>query len=506
MRSGGFRWFRPPWLAAVAALPVLWHVVALVRVFASRLTYPMDVEWMEGGVLYEAHRLVHGETLYGPPESFVPFGYGPLHPSLLASLGAVVGVDYWLGRLVSIVAVVAASAVLFREIWRHAGHDLGAGLLGLLGVGAALAAFPVTGGWYDLVRNDSLALALPIVAAALVSDGERLGSRRRWLAVALLMVATVFAKQTGILFVAWIWLYALVTNRRAALRMGAAAGMIALGLTGALQIITRGWFVTWTTVMVEHDVDTARFSAAIEIVVEFAPYLLLLPPLVALLLWKGWLSGRGVLWLGMLVAAIPVGLLPYAKMGGYLNNLMPVVFLAGPVSIVLAIDLLNGLQRAQEARLQVMARAFVIAGLAALLLSQRYSLDPYVPDAEQRQAAEDLNAFVQSLEGGVLMPTNPYIAVRNGHEGPQSHTVANYDAVFGGVPGSGLDRFLANADARWVFTHPSQEMWLQGGGWPLPGQPIAIEAFPMTGTIIGPTHLYDRYPRPPLAPIAPGSS
>src|SRR5262245_43904401 len=38
------------WLPLLFALPVLWHLLVLARVFASRMTYPMDVEWMEGAV------------------------------------------------------------------------------------------------------------------------------------------------------------------------------------------------------------------------------------------------------------------------------------------------------------------------------------------------------------------------------------------------------------------------------------------------------------------------
>ena len=90
-----------PWPAAlragalaVLALPPLASVVTLARVFAARVDFPMDLQSMEGGSLYEAYRILHGMSLYGPPgDGFVPYGYPPGHPLLLAALG-VVRLDY----------------------------------------------------------------------------------------------------------------------------------------------------------------------------------------------------------------------------------------------------------------------------------------------------------------------------------------------------------------------------------------------------------------------------
>ena len=53
-------------LAAVPALVQLgWHA----RLFAGRATYPLDLEWMEGGVLVHAQRIAAGQGREGDRRS-----------------------------------------------------------------------------------------------------------------------------------------------------------------------------------------------------------------------------------------------------------------------------------------------------------------------------------------------------------------------------------------------------------------------------------------------------
>ena len=40
----------------VGGLVALW-VVALVIAFAMRVAFPLELEWMEGGIVHQAHRL-----------------------------------------------------------------------------------------------------------------------------------------------------------------------------------------------------------------------------------------------------------------------------------------------------------------------------------------------------------------------------------------------------------------------------------------------------------------
>jgi hypothetical protein len=437
------------WLPLLTLVPVLWHISLLARIFASRLTYPMDAEWMEGGELYHAYRWLHGQTVYGPPaQGFTPYGYPPFHFLVLALAGTVFQLDYGAGRAISILCFVAACAVLFRESWRQLEGGPRAVALGALAVGLAAAGFPVIGGWYDFVRNDTLAVALPVVAAGLVSD-VRL-THRRTLLVAALLVASVYTKQTDIFFAAWLCFYVLIREWRRGLAL---AGLAALGggLTFAIaQLVTHGWFWKWVTLMSKHKLNLTRLTTGPMAVLGFAPFLYAIPALFAVLVIKRWLSARGALWAGMLLASIPVSILPHIKAGGFLNNLMPVVFLAGGTALILCGDLVNGLRRSGAERGAWIALSLVLAGASALLIVKRYDAAPFVVSAERRQKAVALNELVRGLEGGVFIPDHPFLAARNGITTPQAHSMAQWDAYSAGLTGD-IFSVLALSQARWLL-------------------------------------------------------
>jgi hypothetical protein len=171
--------------------------------------------------------------------------------------------------------------------------------------------------------------------------------------------------------------------------------------------------------------------------------------LLAVLIARRWLSARGALWAGMLLAAIPASLLPHIKAGGFLNNLLPVVVLAGGSTLVLLGDLVNGLGTSGRARAAALWGTLAAAGL--LLLVRRYDPAPYLVTAPQRQRAQALNQLVRGLEGGVFIPMHPFLAVRNGVTTPQVHGMAQWDAFAAGMKDQHLFRRIEASSARWMI-------------------------------------------------------
>ena len=62
-----------PWLRRIAeGLAVIW-VLVIALVFALRIGFPLELEWMEGGSLQQAYRVQQGLPVYGQPSpDFVP--------------------------------------------------------------------------------------------------------------------------------------------------------------------------------------------------------------------------------------------------------------------------------------------------------------------------------------------------------------------------------------------------------------------------------------------------
>lgn len=273
-------------LAVVPALVQLgWHA----RLFVGRASYPLDLEWMEGGVLVHAQRLAQGKGIYVPPSlEFIPFLYTPLYPALLALLSFVFPLGYVLGRVVSILAFTAALAVLVLASRGEGGGRWQRGLAllaGLTGAGVVAASFAVTGYFYNLVRSDSLLLALEALALLLALRG------RGWRSAAmagLCIALAFFAKQTATMVGLGIGVGLLVANWRRGLVYGAAAA-VALGAgIGMLVLTSHGWF--WTYIFKLHQSHAFRWEAIRDIAW----------PVTQQFLWP--------LWLALLLATVGLAL------------------------------------------------------------------------------------------------------------------------------------------------------------------------------------------------------
>src|SRR5262249_2079628 len=174
------------------AIPGLAQAGVLLSTVLARLTYPYDLEWMEGGMLVHAYRFMHGETIYPPPSlDFIPYLYTPGYPAVLAGLSRAFGLSYALGRAISVVSLagtlVLAGYAVAREGEERAGAICGAAIAG----GFIAATYPWVDAWYDLVRGDTLFLAIG-VAGIVVLRGAARSPRRVALAAALLATSFFF--------------------------------------------------------------------------------------------------------------------------------------------------------------------------------------------------------------------------------------------------------------------------------------------------------------------------
>jgi hypothetical protein len=252
----------------VAVLPALvqlgWHA----RLFAGRATFPLDLEWMEGGVLLHAQRIAQGKGIYVAPSlDFIPFLYTPLYPALLAALSFILPLGYLLGRLVSILAFAVALALIVITSMGETqgrGRKVLAALVGISGAGAIAASFTFTGYFYDLVRADSLLLALQALALWLALRGQGWKSAA---SAGLLIALGFFTKQTATILGIGLGLGMLVANVRRGLVYGlAAAATLAAGI-GLLVKTSGGWF--WTYIFKLHQSHAFRKEAIIDVALPF---------------------------------------------------------------------------------------------------------------------------------------------------------------------------------------------------------------------------------------------
>jgi hypothetical protein len=476
--------------------PALAQVFTLAKILASRFHYAYDVNWMEGGALLHAARLLQGKPIYTDPSGaagFLAFPYPPFLYAVLALVGRFTGLDYETGRLVSIVATSVTVLVLAWDVHRSFAPLRASFAPALLTVGAIAAGFPLTGGWYDVAMSDPLALALVTASASAVSvSSEDVGRGRTFLS-GLLMTATIFTKQTYAAFVVWIVVFVARRRPRRAAELGALVAFLCLASFAIMQWRTSGHFAYYTVLqLLHHPIAAGRVRGGIVRVVRFAPYVALFVPAGAWLVRSSAstrgsspkhesdaelrerseaaeggggsgrvserrgarppfpsraLSDRSALWTGMFVTALVTGLVSYAKTAAYDNNLLPIVAFAPAAALCIGADLCRRARQEQQS-----AAAAVVAVLASVYLYVvRYDPARFTAEPSQKDAARILNLRIAHARGGVLFPSRPFLAVRNGSKIEQVHAMAWWDAVIAGRDDLSFAKALERQAPRFVL-------------------------------------------------------
>jgi xanthosine utilization system XapX-like protein len=460
-------------------------LAGLLYVFARRLLYPYDLEWMEGGMLCHALRLLEHKPLYTPPSvDFVPFLYTPLYPALLALVSKIAGLTYGLARGLSIVSFLAALCAGYVFVRREGGSSTAA----LAAVAIPAAAFVPTGAWYDLARPDSLSLALVTIAVVVgwrargqPADGSSAASHLRAVLAAALMVAAFFAKQTAAPFMVALGLALCVARWRVALTYGASVALLGLPLLLWANHASGGWF--WRYVFELHQQHSFRpirgFLAAPGLL------LLILGPSLLLLVW-GLLRRRTPAlaysaWIGLV--GLLVSCISYGTLWSFANAIIPGVFFLALAAGTAAGRLLDGNKAGGAGGrpplvlglLALTLLLFAPNGAARLLLPvvpaswkmgpralTGYDPRPFLPAGADREAGARLVERLRQAPGEVLIPGHPFYAHLAGKR-VYLHRMGVLDVVQAGRPApEGLALALATRRFSLVVMNDDED-W---ASWP----------------------------------------
>ncbi len=399
----------------------------------------------------------------------------------MARLGIPLG--FALGRSVSALATAATMAMLYAVGSRDGGRSCG-----LLAACLYAALFRFCGAWYDLVRTDSLSMAL-VLGSALV--GYRARHVKGATLAAILLVAAFFAKQTAAVFAGPMALCLLWRNRRLGIAFCGFITVLGVGSVYAYDRATGGW--SWFYVFQGHQghrflwenfrleywrdvlflapmlllfpilscsygVYTRWFAGAFAVflAVAFAQragtlnypehmyyrelwyesprVLILVPPLVM----AGVLGAARVVssprepvpsyWLAMFGAGALASALNHSSQWSYANCFMPIsVF--GSIAVALTIQ-------SYVATNGIGAILVPTAGIVQLL-ALVYDPRAQVPSAADRDALTLLDRRVSAMEGPLFIPAHPFLSFRKTGD-VHVHQMSISDIAFNtGVPDLG---------------------------------------------------------------------
>jgi len=432
-RSGEHRGI--PWTGA-ARLLVLTVALAALAVFAyvtlSRIGYPYELEWMEGGVLDHVTRVAEGKPLYVPPSvDFTPFIYTPLYYAVCAPLVSVLGPGFLPLRLVSLLAAVAVFWLIYGLVSREGGSRFA----GLVAAGLFVATFRRGGAWFDVARVDSLFLAFLMGALYLARRHRSLAGAA---AAGALLGLSFLTKQVAVSIAAPVVLWLLVMRIRSAAAFLAAASAVVVPSVMLLQSTSEGWFGYYTFELpAKHAwVDSALVSFWTADLAGAIPIAALLA--VAYFLRSGPARGDRWFWLSLLAGAIGGSYLARLHSGGYDNVLLPAY---AAVAVVAGLGLASLLRRDGGRSGGGMARELAIlvlvAGQFALLA---YDPRKQIPSAADREAGQGVVTRLRNTVGDVYVPFHGYLAALAGKP-PFAHAQAVAD-VWKGGPGDRGRRIL----------------------------------------------------------------
>jgi hypothetical protein len=388
-------------VCAVAAAPI----VVYLWVALHRVGYAFELDWMEGGSVELAGRVLGGHSLYAAPSvGFVGWTYPPLYYWVSAAVAKVIGLGFLPLRLVSLAASLVSMATLAAMVARESGNRVA----GLVAAGLFAATFRISGAWFDTGRVDSLFLALTLIAFAW---GRWARGVRGGIGLGVLAFLAFFTKQTALLALVPALAVLVVTRRK----VGVPAVLTLLALlivsTVILEASTAGWYGYYIYTELIHQQVAQTLWVGFwreDIWRQQWPLVILILAGGAVLAWSARKrSARAALgspaFYYLVAAAGLIGSAWVSRLhtGGYANVLMPAY--AG-------LALLAGLTYAALLNRHPRARPLLAAAVVVQLGLLIYPVGAQIPTAADRSAGAQLIARLRALPGPVIVLRHPWYA------------------------------------------------------------------------------------------------
>lgn len=377
----------------------LYVVIAL-----RRMTFPFDLEWMEGASVDHVRRLLTGQHIYAPPSlGFIPYLYPPLYYYVSAVVARVMGVGLVPLRLVSFVCSLGCFSILYLLVRR----ETGAPRAGLIAAGMFVATFRVGGAWFDIARVDSLALVLLLGAVYLARFAER---SRAWAAAGILLALSALTKQTALMVAVPLGVYALIVDWRGAIVLTAACVGLFGAATLALDASTHGWYLYYTVGL------PFRIQQVGAIPASFWHHDVAAAMPVALVAGVGYLASRrawsrsALFYLALAVGFVGSSWLSRIHSGAYDNVLIPAY---ACLAVLLALAVWE-LPRWASVEHRSAARAFAAAICLLQFALLAYNVRAQIPTANDRALAARLIRTMRQANGEVYLASHGFFPVLAG--------------------------------------------------------------------------------------------
>jgi hypothetical protein len=229
----------------------IWYIAFFIVVACLRAPFPMQLDWVESGVLDAVDRVLAHKAVYVAPTHFyVPYLYTPLYYHVGAWVCRLAGPGFTSLRALSI----ACTLISFGLVFRLTRELTSSARAGLFAAGCFAGLYRASAGSFDLARVDMLCIALMLAAIYAVW-------REQMLPAGLLFACAYQAKQ-GAAIVAVCALAGAWRRPRQCLTGLVTFFVLAAGSTIYLNHISDGWYAFYTQWLPRHQpLDAASLAS-----------------------------------------------------------------------------------------------------------------------------------------------------------------------------------------------------------------------------------------------------
>lgn len=400
------------------------YVVVYLVVALLRLTYPFELEWLEGAAWQQVMRLNLGQPVYVQPSlSFVPLIYPPLYFTVSAAFTAILGAGFLPLRLVSLLASLGCGAVIFALVR----HETQRTWSGLVAAGLFMATYRLSEGWFDTARVDTLFVFVVLLTIYLA----RRASLRSGVVAGVCGALAFLTKQPAVVIAVPIGLYCLIADpKRGAVMISTALGVVVSAVL-ILNALSGGWYVYYTFELPrQHTLVRLDGSVFNNLLAD-----LIVPVGLAIGLAASWViaqvrsassRSRGWFYALALIGLLTASLIGRMNPGGFRNVMLPAY--AG-------VGLIAGLGVAYWSDRKWISAVTALIVLICQFVVLAYDPRPLVPTERDRQAGQQLVQALREIDGEVYIPYHPYLAMMAGKPAyAHQTTLDELQGGFGGAP------------------------------------------------------------------------
>jgi hypothetical protein len=390
------------WIEWSVLIPAFFFAACFVYVAYESMHFSFMLEWMEGQTIDVIQRVVDGKPLYDKPTlEYVPLIYPPYYFYVSAFVTLLTGGDFFPARLVSTVATLGTSLVLYHWLrredcgWRPA----------LIGAFLFLATYRLSGRWFDMSRVDSLFLCLTVLGLYLAVYTRGIVNA---LAAALVLTAAFFTKQTALVIAAPVLLAMLLIDTRHAITTGVALlAMVFVGIFW-LDSVSDNWFSFYAfAVPSGHPMERSMLMGfwTRDIFGHVGIFFLMALAVLVTMYYRD--KKKAVLFSALAVGFVGASYMSRLHSFGFINVLMPLHFF---------LALMVGLGMSYCRKLPRAHMALPVAGVLVLieLSTLMYNPSKLIPGEKAYQGGMRFLQELAAVGGDIFMPEVQYIQTKVG--------------------------------------------------------------------------------------------